>query len=121
MAEPQSTQVFIAAEFKRNTRALEKRYRTIKSDLQPLIQQLQNGELPGDRIAGYADYIVYKVRLKNSDIRKGKSGGYRIIYQSLRPTAVVLLRLYAKSDQDDVTTDEIRAIIQKFQTDTEST
>jgi len=120
MAEPQSTQVFIAAEFKRNARILEKRYRTVKSDLQPLIQQLQNGELPGDRISGFPDYIVYKVRVKNSDIRKGKSGGYRVIYQSLTPTAVVLLRLYAKSDQNDVTLDEIRTIIQKFQTDTES-
>jgi hypothetical protein len=69
---------------------------------------------------GCADYIVYKVRVKNSDIRKGKSGGYRVIYPSLNPTAVVLLYLYAKSDQDNVTADEICAIIEKFQADTET-
>lgn len=77
MPDPQFTQVFTTAEFKREARALKKRYRQIESDLQPLIEQLRNGDLLGDRIPGFADYIVYKVRVKNSDIRKGKSGGYR--------------------------------------------
>ncbi|PSB24533.1 type II toxin-antitoxin system RelE/ParE family toxin [Stenomitos frigidus] len=121
MPEPAFTQVLTTAEFKREARALKKRYRSIELDLQPLIEQLQNGDLPGDHIPGFADYIVYKVRVKNSAIRKGKSGGYRVIYQSLAPDVVVLLRLYSKSDQDDVTVDEIRAIIKKFQADTEST
>jgi len=121
MTESPSAQVFIADAFKREARHLKKRYRNLESDLQPLIEQLQNGDLPGDRISGFADYIVYKVRVKNSDIRKGKSGGYRVIYQNLTPTTVVVLYLYAKSDQDDVTSDEICAIIEKFQTDSEAT
>lgn len=121
MPERPSTQVFTTAEFKREARTLKKRYRSIESDLQPLIEQLQNGDFLGDRVSGFADYRVYKVRVKNSDIRKGKSGGYRVIYQSLTPDAVVLLRLYSKSDQDDVTIDEIRAIIKKFKADTEFT
>jgi hypothetical protein len=53
-------------------------------------------------------------------MKRGKSGGYRIIYQSLDP-AVVLLRLYSKSDRDDITLEEIRATIKQAQTDTEST
>jgi mRNA-degrading endonuclease RelE of RelBE toxin-antitoxin system len=121
MTESPSIQVFIADAFKREARHLKKRYRNIEADLQPLIEQLQNGDLTGDRIPGFADYSVYKVRVKNSDIRKGKSGGYRVIYQSLTLAAVVLLYLYAKSDQDDVTPDEICAIIEKFQADTEAT
>jgi mRNA-degrading endonuclease RelE of RelBE toxin-antitoxin system len=120
MPESSATQVFTADAFKREARALKKRYRNIESDLQTLIRQLQNGELPGDRIPGFADYIVYKVRVKNSDLRKGKSGGYRVIYQSLT-SITVLLYLYVKSDQDDVTADEICAIIEKFQADTEMT
>jgi mRNA-degrading endonuclease RelE of RelBE toxin-antitoxin system len=121
MPEYPSIQVFIADAFKREARHLKKRYRNIESDLQPLIEQLQNGDIPGDRIPGFADYVVYKVRVKNSDIRKSKSGSYRVIYQSLTPTTVVLLYLYAKSDQDDVTPDEICAIIEKFQADIETT
>jgi mRNA-degrading endonuclease RelE of RelBE toxin-antitoxin system len=121
MPEFPSIQVFIADTFKREARQLKKRYRTIEADLQPLIEQLKKGDLTGDRISGFADYVVYKVRVKNSDIRKGKSSGYRVIYQRLTPTAVVLLYLYAKSDQDNVTSDEICAIIEKFQADTEAT
>lgn len=118
MTEAPPIQVFIADAFKREARQLKKRDRNIEADLQPLIEQLQRGDLPGDRISGLADYVVYKVRVKNSDIRKGKSGSDRIIYQSLTPTAVVLLYLYAKADQDDVTIDEICAILEKFQADT---
>ncbi len=88
MTESQAVQVFVADEFKRVAQNLRKRYRNIESDLQTLIERLQNGDLPGDRISGFADYVVYKVRVKNSDIRKGKSGGYRIIYQSLTQTAI---------------------------------
>ena len=121
MTESPSAQVFIADAFKREARHLKKRYRNLESDLQSLIAQLQNGDIPGDRIPGFADYSVYKVRVKNRDIRKGKSAGYRVIYQSLTPTVVVLLYLYVKSDQDDVTPDEICAIIKKFQADPEAT
>ncbi|MBL1179316.1 type II toxin-antitoxin system RelE/ParE family toxin [Pantanalinema sp. GBBB05] len=121
MTESPSIQVFIADAFKREARTLKKRYRNIESDLQALIEQLQNGDLPGDRVPGFADYVVYKVRVKNSDIQKGKSGSYRVIYQSIVPTTIVLLYLYAKSDQDDVTLDEICTIIEKFQADSEVT
>lgn len=121
MTESPSAQVFIANTFKREARTLKKRYRSIESDLQFLIKELKNGDLPGDRIPGLADYIVYKVRVKNSDIRKGKSGGYRVIYQSLTPTTVVLLYIYTKSDQDNITPAEICAIIEQFQSDTSDT
>jgi mRNA-degrading endonuclease RelE of RelBE toxin-antitoxin system len=35
-------------EFKRNVRALSKKYRHIRSDVDPLIVDLQSGQLPGD-------------------------------------------------------------------------
>lgn len=66
-------------EFKRNIRALSKKYRHIRSDIQPLIEQLGKGEIVGDKIPG-VKYSVFKVRILNSDIQKGKSAGYRLIY-----------------------------------------
>ncbi|ABQ25158.1 hypothetical protein Gura_0952 [Geotalea uraniireducens Rf4] len=39
-------------EFKRNLRALAKKYRSIRSDIQPLIDHLLAGELPGDQVPG---------------------------------------------------------------------
>lgn len=98
--------------FERRLKALYKRYRQIKQDIQPIIKQLQNGEFLGDRITG-KDFTVFKVRAKNSDIPTGKSGGYRLIYQLVSPECVLLLLIYAKSDQTDVSLEEIEEAINK--------
>ncbi len=37
-------------EFKRNLRALAKKYRHIRSDIQPVIRQIQSGSFPGNQI-----------------------------------------------------------------------
>jgi mRNA-degrading endonuclease RelE of RelBE toxin-antitoxin system len=114
MPESPTTQVLVADEFKRQIRDLAKRYRQIRKDIQPLITQLKQGEIPGDQISGVG-YTVLKVRTKNSDIRKGKSGGYRIIYQILDPEIIILLYIYAKSDQVNIAAEDIRHIIENFQ------
>lgn len=66
-------------EFKRNLRQLAKKYHHIKSDLQPILDQLTGGGQPGDQVPRVR-YEVFKVRAKNSDALKGKSSGYRLIY-----------------------------------------
>jgi len=58
--------------------------------------------------------VVFKVRVKNSYIQKGKSGGYRLIYQVETPTRVILLAIYAKSDQSSISTTEIEEIVEAF-------
>ena len=88
-SEPALIQIALTPRFKRELRELAKRYRSIRSDLQPLIDQLQAGEIPGDRIAG-VKYQVFKVRLKNSNIQKGKSGGYRVIYHLKTERGIIL-------------------------------
>lgn len=98
--------------FKRRLKALSKRYRQIQQDIQPIIDDLQNGQFVGDRIAG-TDFTVFKVRAKNSDIPTGKSGGYRLIYQLISPEYVLLLLIYAKSDRTDVSLEEIDDAINK--------
>jgi mRNA-degrading endonuclease RelE of RelBE toxin-antitoxin system len=71
---PPSVEVRFTPEFKRNIRQLAKKYRRIKTDVQPLIDELGQGQTPGDQISG-VQYEVFKVRVKNSDSGKGKSGG----------------------------------------------
>ena len=80
--------VSFTGEFKRNLRQLAKKYRHIKSDMQSILDTLETGANPGDRIPGIA-FKIYKVRIRNSDSMKGKRGGYRLIYQlTLRSTNV---------------------------------
>ena len=64
----------------------------------------------GDRITGLED-IVYKVRVKNSDNQKGKSGGYRIIYYVRTQDEIRLLAMYAKSDQVNISDNSLRRIL----------
>lgn len=59
------------------------------------------------------DYTLFKVRIKNSDVQKGKSGGYRIIYYVKTATNILLVTLYSKSDKPDITADEVREIISR--------
>ena len=89
------SQIALTPHFKRDIRELAKRYRSIRSDLQPLIEQLQAGKIPGDRIAGIK-FQVFKVRLKNSNIQKGKSGGYRVIYYLKNKREIILATISSK-------------------------
>ena len=69
----------LTPEYKRNLRKLSKKYRQIRSDVQPIIEQLQGGNFIGDRIPGMGEeYVILKLRIKNSNIQKGKSAGYRL-------------------------------------------
>ncbi|MCK9636311.1 MAG: hypothetical protein M0R41_08540 [Methylobacter tundripaludum] len=95
-----SINVDYTLEFKRNIRQLVKKYPSVRQDIEPIIQGLQQGELLGDRIQ-HSGYVIYKLRVKNSDNRKGKSAGYRIIYYLKTAANIVLVTIYSKSEQSD--------------------
>lgn len=115
--EPASPiQVTFTPEFKRNLRQLAKKYRHIKSDLQPILDQLASGSKPGDQVPGVR-YEVFKVRAKNSDASRGKSGGYRLIYFVKTELERVLVTVYSKTEQDDVAPEDIRQIILDLEAD----
>lgn len=97
--------------FKRQLKRLSRKYRHIRSDVQPLIEQLEAGETPGEQIQG-AGYPVYKARLANTDAQRGKSGGYRAIYYLKQQDYILLVTLYSKTEQSDVEAKEITQIIQ---------
>ena len=104
----------VSSDFKRNLRALSKRYRHIRSDLEPLLAQLQTGDCPGDQISGIT-YAVFKVRLRNTDAQRGKSGGYRVIYYLKTKAKIILVTIYSKSDQGDISDQTICQIIENHQ------
>ena len=111
--EPADTLLF-TPEFKRNIRQLAKKYRRIKSDVQPLLDELAQAQTPGDQIPG-VQYEVFKVRVRNSDSGKGKSGGYRVIYQRTKEGVSILITIYSKTEQEDIAANEIRHIILDYE------
>ncbi|MDF0555697.1 type II toxin-antitoxin system RelE/ParE family toxin [Kamptonema sp. UHCC 0994] len=93
-------QIDLTPQYRRNLRELSKRYRNIRTDIQSIIEQIQAGDFVGNRISGVGeDYVILKVRVKNSNIQKGTSSGYRLIYQVESSTSILLLTIYSKSDR----------------------
>lgn len=115
MPNEPAEQVHIAytPEFKRNLRALAKKYRHIQSDVQPVIDKLETGEVMGVRVPR-THYTIFKVRVRNSDIPKGKRSGYRMIYHLKTPTNIILVTIYSKLDQTDISAEEIRRILKEL-------
>lgn len=100
-------------EFKRNLRALSKKYRSIRADIQPLIDELLLGEFPGDQVPGVS-LAVFKVRLKNRDIQKGKRSGYRCIYYLKTRNDIILVTIYSKSEQSDISITRLQTILREM-------
>lgn len=103
-------EVSFTFEFKRNLRALAKKYKSIHSDVQPIIDLLESGQLPGDPIPGI-NVAIFKVRVQNRDIQKGKRSGYRCIYYLKTRNDIIMITIYSKLEQSDVTAKRIKTIL----------
>ncbi|WP_448216368.1 type II toxin-antitoxin system RelE/ParE family toxin [Endozoicomonas sp. 2B-B] len=100
-------------EFKRSLSRLLKKYRSLREDLEPLLHKLAAGQTPGDRLQ-VSGAVLYKVRIRNKDTKRGKSGGYRVIYYLKAQKDIILVTLYSKTEQSDIQVSEIQNIIDRY-------
>lgn len=108
------TRVIVADQFLRDTRKLQRDYPSVLQDVRTLRAQLESGEKPGDRLKGL-EHIVFKVRVKNRDVQRGKSGGYRVIYYVETTEQIVLITIYSKSKQSNIPTEKLRRYIAEYE------
>ena len=106
------TTVAIPPTFQRQLRSQNKKYPQVSNEVRLLIGKLQNDERPGQSVPG-TGYEVFKVRLPNRAARRGKSGGFRIIYYLRLANQAVLLTIYSKTEQADISTYEIQQLIKQ--------
>jgi mRNA-degrading endonuclease RelE of RelBE toxin-antitoxin system len=98
------------ASFDKELKKLAKRYRNIKKDMKQLYQELLENQKSGVEIA--ENY--YKIRLANSSIPTGKSGGFRAIYYYLdNENNIILLSIYSKTEQASISEDKIIQILKE--------
>ncbi|MBN2654724.1 MAG: type II toxin-antitoxin system RelE/ParE family toxin [Nitrospirae bacterium] len=58
---------------------------------------------------------MFKVRLASSDMGKGKSGGFRVIYFISNPeSAIYLLSIYAKAYKENIDSSEIKMLMKQI-------
>ena len=96
--------------FDRAIKRLNKRYKSLKADLLKLIAELQeNPQMGADLGKGFR-----KVRMQISAKGKGKSGGARVITYIVRVSeadaAIALVYIYDKSEKNNITDAELRAL-----------
>ena len=108
------TKVIIHHEtFDREFKRLSKRYRSLKDDMDDLIDELEESPRLGVSLGGG----VRKVRMAITSKRKGKSHGARVITYTEaiicadEEGVVTLLTIYDKADRDTISSDEIAALL----------
>lgn len=94
--------------FDKSYEKLKKKYPNINLDLNPIIEGFWKSDFPGVKDNDF-NYPVYKVRIPSRDQQKGKRGGFRLIYLKRNNVFVLLILIYSKSDQDDLTNNQIKA------------
>ena len=100
--------------FKKRLGRLERKYPKTIDEVASLIAKLAQGERPGQLIP-HIGFTVYKVRLPNRAARRGKSGGFRVIYYAQFSDRVTLLTIYSKTDDTDISVAEIRQLAMEAQ------
>ena len=48
-------------------------------------------------------------------MRRGKQGGYRMIYYVQTPVAIILVTIYSKTEQGDVAPEFIRQVVKEYE------
>ena len=99
--------------FKSDVRQLSKKYRHIKVDLQELETLLSKNPTAGDPIPELKGFFC-KIRLRNTDLRKGKRAGYRVVYYLAEEIETVcLVTMYVKGEKENIRPKDILAIMKQ--------
>ncbi|MDR1584647.1 MAG: type II toxin-antitoxin system RelE/ParE family toxin [Prevotellaceae bacterium] len=94
--------------FKKEAKRLKKKYPSLNSDLEILIDELSENPQMGTPLGNG----VYKVRMAIASKGQGKSGGARIIsYAKLSDELVLLLSIYDKSEKENLSDKDIQKLL----------
>lgn len=94
--------VIYAKHFLAQCKLLARRYPHIQNDMQVACVAFRKES------SQYLGAKLYKQRVKSSDMRKGKRGGFRIILLLAETAgALVPVTMYAKSDQENISEKEL--------------
>jgi mRNA-degrading endonuclease RelE of RelBE toxin-antitoxin system len=109
-----SYDVHLTDTFQKSVKALKKKYPHVKDDLLGQIKALEGDPSAGDPIPGW-NREIWKVRVASSDVRKGKRGGYRLIYLwKADEIKIYLLVAYFKGEKAEITKKEIETLLKQL-------
>ena len=99
-------------EFIKNLKNLKKKYKNIKNDVSEVINNLEENPTIGTPLGNN----TFKIRIKNSDNNKGKSGDYRMItYFINKNNELFLISIYAKSEKENILDNELKNLLEELE------
>ena len=103
--------VSVTDHFARQMKYLAKKYPSVKADLAKLIALLTEDPLIGDPVGKNC----YKIRLKISSKKAGKSGGARVItFVKVSAYKAVLTDIFDKSEKENISDTYLKEILKKI-------
>jgi len=106
-----SYKVITIKPFDRQAKRFIKKYPSLKTELSELINSLKENPEQGISLVNNC----YKIRLAISSKGKGKSGGARIItYVYILESTVILLNMYDKSEQANISDADIQLLLKQL-------
>jgi len=102
----------VLPKFERELKRLAKKYKMIARDLAVFKEEILENPTLGTSLGNNC----YKIRIPNSSIPTGKSGGFRAItLVRVEQERIILLTIYSKTEKENISEDELRAILQEIQ------
>ncbi len=105
-----SLKIVVTPEFLKLVKKLAKSYRKIYLDIEMLKEELLENPKSGTDLG----HNCYKIRVANSSIPTGKSGGFRVITYYIDEQGVIrLMFIFSKRDQENISDKELKEIIKR--------
>src|SRR4028119_878884 len=106
-----SYKVIVTPRFKRQAKALLKKYNSLAAELRTFEQELTDNPTRGKSLG----HNAYKVRLAVKSKGKGKSGGLRVItYLITEDSEIYLLTIYDKSEMESIDEKTLKEMIKEM-------
>jgi mRNA-degrading endonuclease RelE of RelBE toxin-antitoxin system len=94
--------------FSKDVKKLFKKYKNISKDLKKLQDTLLKDPKSGIELGEN----LYKIRLVNSSIPTGKSGGFRVVYYYIdQQENIYLLTIYSKRELENISDERLAEIL----------
>ncbi|MEA3315964.1 MAG: type II toxin-antitoxin system RelE/ParE family toxin [Campylobacterota bacterium] len=97
--------------FLKELKKLKKKFKNIDNDLKDFLIELKKNPEIGTPLG----HSYHKVRLANSSIPTGKSGGFRIITYLVLNNKIFLVSIFSKTEKENITNQELINAISDIQ------
>ena len=100
--------ILTTPQFAKEVKKLGKKFKAIKKDLSEIIERLETNPREGISLGN----SCYKIRVANSSIPTGKSGGFRVItYFIDNENNLYLLSIYSKTEKENISDGELLEVL----------